>query len=275
MDSPTDSALALQKEIEALLPGRLPRVEVHAALGSTQDRARELALSGAPEGSLIVALEQTAGRGRQGRSFYSPAGTGVYMSLVLRPRSLERPEEITITAAVATARAVESVTGERARIKWVNDVYLRGKKVSGILTEGGLLPNGSPWAALGVGVNLLPPEGGFPAELRETVGALAEESGARALRGPLIARIAEGYLTLYADANGDELLREYRERDVLRGRMLDIIQGERTRQAVVLGVSEDFGLRVRDAGGEEETLRSGEVHLRPARGETTWQQKLP
>ena len=266
MESPEKSASALQKEIEALLPGRLPRVEVYPSLGSTLDRARELALSGAQEGSLIVALEQTAGRGRQGRSFFSPAGTGAYLSLVLRPETLERPEDITAAAAVATARAVETLTGERAQIKWVNDVYLRGKKVSGILTEAGFLPDGGPWATLGVGVNLQPPEGGFPAELRETVGALKEQGGARALRGPLIARIAAGFMNVHAGAERGELLREYRERDFLHGKTVDIIQGERRRQALVLGISDDFGLRVRVDGGEE-TLRSGEVHIRAWRGD--------
>ena len=270
MENPEEIASALQKEIMALLPGRLPLLEVHATLGSTLDRARELAFSGAPEGSLIVALEQTAGRGRQGRSFFSPAGTGAYMSLVLRPKSLSAPERITAAAAVATARAIDALSGERAQIKWVNDVYLRGKKVSGILTEGGFLPDGSPWATLGVGVNLLPPEGGFPEELRETVGALTERVGARALRGPLIARIAEGFLNVYAGADGEELLREYRERDFLRGKTVDTIQGERTRQALVLGIEDDFGLRVRLVGGGEETLRSGEVHILPANGEGTW-----
>lgn len=265
-----DDALELEKEIRAALRAPLPAMEVHASLTSTLDRARELALSGAPEGCLIVAEEQTAGRGRQGRSFFSPAGTGVYISLVLRPETLEKPESITIAAAVATARAVEAVSGERAEIKWVNDVYLRGKKVSGILTESGFLPDGRPWATLGVGVNLVPPEGGFPAALKDVAGALCAEGQAAAPRGELIARIAEDFLALYAAQDADALLREYRERDFLRGKTVDIILADRSKRATVLGVAEDFGLRVRFADGREETMRSGEVHILPAQEDGTW-----
>ncbi len=144
------------------------------------------------------------------------------------------------------------------------------EKVSGILTEGGLLPNGSPWATLGVGVNLLPPAGGFPKELARLVGALLLDGDARALRGGLIARIAEGFMSVYAGQDRRELLREYRERNFLLGKEVDIIQGTRERQGLVLGIAEDFGLLVRFADGREETLRSGEVHIRPARGENEW-----
>ena len=265
-----DDALVLEKEIRAALRKPIPAMEVHAKLTSTLDRARELALSGAKEGSLIVAIEQTAGRGRQGRSFFSPAGTGVYMSLVLRPETLENPESITIAAAVATARAIEAVAGESAEIKWVNDVYIRGKKVSGILTEGGFLKDGSPWATLGIGVNLIPPEGGFPESIRGVAGALRTDEQAASMRGELISRITEGFLSLYSAPNADELLREYRGRNFLLGKTVDITIGEQTRAAVVLDVAQNFGLRVRYANGREETLRSGEVHILPANGEGTW-----
>ena len=265
-----DDASALEKEIrEALRENQLP-LEVYASIGSTLDRARELALSGAPEGSLIAAIEQTAGRGRQGRSFFSPAGTGVYMSLVLRPQTLAEPERITVAAAAATARAVETVSGERAEIKWVNDVYLRGKKVSGILTESGFLPDGSPWAALGIGVNLLPPPDGFPAALQNVAGALCADARAASLRGRLIARLAEDFLALYADWDRESILREYRERNFLRGKTVDIIIGNKERQADVIDVADDFGLRVRFSDGREEVLYSGEVHLRPTRGDGAW-----
>ena len=206
MESHGERALALQKEIEALLGGRLPAVEVHASLGSTNDRAKALALSGAPEGSLVVALTQTAGRGQQGRSFYSPAGTGAYMSLVLRPRTLTAPEDVTIAAAVAVARAAEALSARPTQIKWVNDVYLGGKKICGILTEGGAAPDGSPWAVVGIGVNLLPPTGGFPEELRDIAGAVTKERR-RGLRSSLCASILRRFMALYR-----ALLRRMRER---------------------------------------------------------------
>ena len=132
---------------------------------STNTRIRVLAEDGAPEGTVVVAAAQTAGRGRSGKSFLSPAGTGLYMSILLRP-ALTMGDSLLITtaAAVAVSRAIERVAGCEAKIKWVNDVYVDEKKVCGILTEGALdLENGGlRYAILGIGINICPPDGGFP-----------------------------------------------------------------------------------------------------------------
>ena len=272
MQTPQQSreARALEEHLRGALKHTAVVPLVYDTLGSTNDRAKELALAGAKENTVVVALEQTAGRGRQGRSFFSPAGTGVYMSLLLRPKTLDAPENITIAAAVATARAVERISGRAAEIKWVNDVYLAGKKVSGILTESGFLPDGSAWAVLGIGVNLLPPEGGFPEELAGSAGAVRTEGEALSLRSKLIAAILDGFLDLYTQGDRSALLRAYREKNFLRGKTVDVVIGSKTRTAEVLDVAEDFGLAVRYADGSRETLRSGEVHLRPTEGENQW-----
>ena len=131
---------------------------------------------------MLVAESQTAGRGRLGRSFHSPVGTGLYMSILLRPTfSAERALFITTAAAVAVCRAIEQETGLKPQIKWVNDIYLHEKKICGILTESSINfeTKGLKWAVLGIGLNLSEPEGGFPEEIRSVAGALFAESCAR------------------------------------------------------------------------------------------------
>ena len=116
---------------------------VYEEIDSTNNAAKQWAQKGAPDGSAVVALRQTAGKGRLGRSFYSPSATGIYMTVILRPSlSLEQSTLVTSAAAVATARAIEKVTGISVQIKWVNDLYLNGKKLCGILAESMLLPEG-------------------------------------------------------------------------------------------------------------------------------------
>ena len=141
------SSEKLHAEIAQRLPGRSFRLEIHDVLSSTNDRVRELAQGDAPEYTLVAAGSQSSGRGTQGRSFFSPADTGVYMSLLLRPAALDNPGHITVTAAVAVSRAIETLFACRTQLKWVNDVYFAGKKVSGILAEGGVDAQRGAWVA--------------------------------------------------------------------------------------------------------------------------------
>ena len=172
-------------------------IEVHEALDSTNRLAAERARQGAPEGTVIVAAEQTAGRGRFGRSFHSPRGSGLYLSVVLRPRlAYEDALLITTTAAVAVAEAIETLypEGPAPRIKWVNDILLGGKKLAGILTEASLDMESGQIAAivLGIGLNVYPPAGGFPEELREIATALRPAPEAQ-LRSRLAAAILDAF----------------------------------------------------------------------------------
>lgn len=248
--------------LAALETRRPVRSEIHACLPSTNDRARTLALSGEEEGLLVLAEKQTAGRGRQDRRFFSPEKTGVYMSLLLRPETLSAPEKITAAAAVATARAVEEISGQPAGIKWVNDVYMRGRKVAGILTEGGVDPDGRTWVVLGIGVNLLPPEEGFPAELEAVAGAVFTQ-GEAVQREKLIAKIVDTFFRLYDEPDEAVCRKAYRERSVVLGKKVYIIYNSQETEVEVLGIGEDFSLLVRTAAGETLALRSGEVRIRP------------
>lgn len=232
---------------------------------STNTCVRRLAEDGAPEGTVVVAAAQTAGRGRSGKSFLSPAGTGLYMSALLRPQlAMGDALLITTAAAVAVAHAVERVAAVTAQIKWVNDVYVDGKKVCGILTEGALdLENGGlRYAILGIGINICPPAGGFPPELAPIAGALTE-TGGEALRAPLAAAVLDEFFALYPHLTEKPFYDDYVSRSLLTGRQIEVLRGGMHLPATALGIDRDLHLRVRYADGSEENLAAGEVSTRP------------
>lgn len=232
---------------------------------STNTCVRRLAEDGAPEGTVVVAAAQTAGRGRSGKSFLSPAGTGLYMSVLLRPQlAMGDALLITTAAAVAVAHAVERVAAVTAQIKWVNDVYVDGKKVCGILTEGALdLENGGlRYAILGIGINICPPAGGFPPELAPIAGALTE-TGGEALRAPLAAAVLDEFFALYPHLTEKPFYDDYVSRSLLTGRQIEVLRGGMHLPAMALGIDRDLHLRVRYADGSEENLVAGEVSTRP------------
>ena len=232
---------------------------------STNTCVRRLAEAGAPEGSVVVAAAQTAGRGRSGKSFLSPAGTGLYMSILLRPQlAMGDALLITTAAAVAVAHAVERVAAVKAQIKWVNDVYVDGKKVCGILTEGALdLENGGlRYAILGIGINICPPAGGFPPELAPIAGALTG-AGGDALRAPLAAAVLDEFFALYPHLTEKPFYDDYVSRSLLTGRQIEVLRGGTRLPATALGIDRDLHLRVRYADGSEENLAAGEVSTRP------------
>ena len=144
-------------------------LEMYDVLTSTNTVMKERADS-LPEWTVIISSSQTAGRGRIGRSFYSPSDSGIYLSVLLRPAlPASEATRITTAAAVAACRAIESCTAATPSIKWVNDVFVNGKKVCGILTEGSLNmeTGGLDWAVMGIGLDVYEPDGGFPEEIRE------------------------------------------------------------------------------------------------------------
>ena len=196
IDAATNRGYRLAQENDLLSPASIERflpdghpfgITVRKRVDSTNAEARRRALEGAPEGAVVVAEEQTAGRGRLGRTFYSPAGAGVYLSVVLRPRlQADAAQYLTCAAAVSCAQAIEAVTGEEALIKWVNDIFCRGRKVAGILTEGVVdMESGRfEYAVLGMGVNVRVPASGFPSEIADVAGAVCDEAGASCWASP-------------------------------------------------------------------------------------------
>ena len=254
--------------IARYLPAELPlRLDVRREADSTNRIAKELGAADAAEGLVVLADHQTAGRGRLGRSFHSPAGTGAYMTLLVRPR-LEASEALWLTtaAAVAAAEAIEAVSGREAGIKWVNDIYVADRKVCGILTEAAMDPESDAlnYAVVGIGINVRPPEGGFPEALRDIAGAILPADGARPdARARLIAEVLTRFWGFYRALPAHPFHAEYCRRSCLTGRAVTVFQGSRTWPGRVMGIDEACRLRVQRPDGSVEALSSGEVSVRP------------
>ena len=248
--------------LEALAGGP---VEVFDTIGSTNDAARELFEQGAPHGAAALADQQTAGRGRMGRPFVSPSGTGIYVSVLLTaPAALENAHLVTPAAAVVTAGILERFTRAEIGIKWVNDLLLDGRKICGILTEASLdLETGSPeYVILGVGVNLY--SAGFPEELQPIAGALYQKLPQGMTRGRFAAGLLAALLDLSSQCIQPWVIQEYRARCPMVGQTVQIVGSGR--QGVVEAITDQCGLRLRFADGTEEEMQSGEVSVRPVEG---------
>lgn len=240
-------------------------ISVLSTAASTNTLVREKANCGAPEGCLVLANEQTAGRGRLGRSFYSPYGTGVYMSLLLRPKnySAEQAIRITTIAAVSMCEAIEAISDEKAAIKWVNDIFVRGKKVCGILTEGSFdLENGLlEYAVLGIGINLYPPGRGFPKDLEHVAGAVfpVKQSDAK---NRLVSEFLNRFHGYYTATGQTDYVDQYRKRSFVIGKQVDLISANQSTSAIVLGIDDHCRLLVKYSDGTEDCYSSGEISIR-------------
>ena len=241
------------------------QVSFAPSVDSTNTVLRSLAEQGAPEGTVVIAGEQTNGRGRWGRSFYSPADTGIYLSLLLRPVNADPRQTVTLTAAAAVAlcQAMESVSGAAPEIKWVNDIFLNGKKISGILTEAAFsLESGAPeYVVVGVGINAYAPEDGFPPELAEIAGSLWQRPVPDG-KNKLAADFLNRFWTLYTAGDPSAFLEDYRRRSLVVGRDITVITGDTEIPAHALGIDDSCRLLVRYENGETAALSYGEVRIR-------------
>ena len=238
--------------LKALGPDwRFSGVKALEQTDSTNLRLKEAARAGEIAAPYVLAADcQTAGRGRLGRSFVSPSGTGLYMSILFAPPPDTDSGKITILAAVAVCRAIEEMTDIRPKIKWVNDLFVNGKKVCGILAE--RIDQG---VIVGIGVNVNTPQGGFPPEAG-IAGALERDID----RGELAGRIARRFLDGTKNLSDPAILDAYRARMPLIGKEIRYTQNGQEKNARVLGVADDGGLMVETEDGPQ-TLRTGEVSL--------------
>lgn len=214
---------------------------------------------GARAGTLFVAERQSEGRGRLGRSFFSPAESGVYFSLLLRPETSADPTHLTALAALCVADAAEALGCPECRIKWVNDVYADGKKCCGILTQGIYTKERLSAAVVGIGANLFPPKEGFPEEFAARAGALFD-ADRPALREDFVFEVASR-LFARQNATPSDILDEYRQRSCVLGRRVEVLQNGVSFFAEALEIDEDLRLVVRDEGGRLLRLNSEEVRL--------------
>ncbi len=240
--------------------------EVYRTITSTNTVLKARAAEGAPAGLVLLAGEQTAGRGRMGRSFYSPDGSGLYMSLLLRPRiAAQEATRITACAAVAVAETIEELSGRTTRIKWVNDVLLEGKKVCGILTEASFdCESGQPeYVIVGIGINVSVPAGDYPEQLRQIAGAAFDGVSVPELRARLAAGVLDRLTDFTADLDDPACFEAYRARSLVLGKAVNLlIPGREPEPAEVLRLNRDYSLRVRMPDGSERDVSSGEVSVR-------------
>ena len=237
-------------------------MEVHERLDSTNTRAKALASAGAPHGFLVAAESQDGGRGRFGRAFFSPEHSGVYISYILRPRvPAERAAMITSLAAVAVARAIEALAPVEVGIKWVNDLYIGGKKTCGILCEASMdFESGQlEYAVLGIGVNVAPMA--FPPELEDIATSIGNECGARVSRSRLIAEISNQLEALYGQLETGEFMQENRRRSIVIGKDVWVLRGETRVAARAIDIDAQGRLVVQTAEGLQR-LGSGEISLK-------------
>ncbi len=238
------------------------RMELHETLDSTNTRAKALAANGAPHGYLVIAESQSGGRGRMGRSFFSPEHSGVYITYVLRPRMLaERAVMITSMAAVAVARAIEAVAGVQVKIKWVNDLYVNDRKVCGILCEAGMdFESGQlEYAVLGIGVNVARME--FPAELKDIATSIGNACGRDVSRSRLIAEISNQLEALYGQLDSCAFMAESRARSNVIGRDVLVIRGDERYEAHAVDIDDQGRLVIETPAGIRR-VGSGEISLK-------------
>jgi BirA family transcriptional regulator, biotin operon repressor / biotin---[acetyl-CoA-carboxylase] ligase len=227
---------------------------------STNERAKELAIAGAPGGMVVTAEEQTAGRGRRGNEWFAPPGSCLLYSALLRPFSGERASLLPLAVPVAVCEAAEAVAPVRCQLKWPNDVWVDERKVAGVLVEA--RPE-EGWAVIGVGVNVAIPQDDFPPELRETATSLlpTEADGGVPPGGARGVRRARDQLNQslarWVAASDDEVLAAFRARDALCGRRISWDGGKGTAEEI----DQRGHLVVEKPDGERATLGAGEVHL--------------
>lgn len=259
-----DKVTADKELIKAFLENANKNIEVITVkeTSSTNDDVKKLALTEKSKIVLYIAERQTKGRGRMGRSFYSPHGTGIYMSLLLRPDlKSEDCTLLTPMCAVALSEAIEKVLGISSQIKWVNDIYIGSKKVAGILTEGAFSGGRADYAVVGIGVNLSMPEEDFPLEIKNIAGSLTKDR--TDFKNELIAETVNRFMSYYRLLPERAFLQKYRDRLFFLGQEITVISAKGSFKAVALGIDSDCRLRVRLENGEEKYLGSGEISIKP------------
>ncbi len=240
-------------------------VRCYEELDSTNNQAKRLAEEGAPAGTLVTAESQTAGKGRRGRGWISPAGSGVWMSLILRPRiEPSAASMLTLVAALAVSSGIEDVCGQKVQIKWPNDIVINGKKICGILTEMSTEVTEIQYVVVGIGIIVNFP--GFPEELRESATSIFLETGRPWRRGPMIAAVIKRFYEYYRIflRTGDlTLLRaDYLTRLANLDRQVTVIRTDRSYDGVCRGINDSGELLVECADGTVNTVLSGEVSVR-------------
>ncbi|WIH85634.1 biotin--[acetyl-CoA-carboxylase] ligase [Brachyspira pilosicoli] len=240
---------------------------IHKTVASTNITARELAINGAESGTVVIAEEQTNGYGRNGKSFFSPYGTGIYMSIILnlkKEKKIFNSSFITTAAAMAVSKSIEEISNENTQIKWVNDVFINGKKVCGILTEGAFsFEDGKlDYAVIGIGINVNLPKDGFPKELNNIAASINSKNNANSntksdIRNILVAKILENLYDYYF--NDVNFYEEYKKRSFLIGKKVSININNKEHIVKVLDIDKTFALVAEFQDGKIDKIVSGSI----------------
>lgn len=251
-----------KKILEQYLNQKL-NITIFDELDSTNNYLKKLGSQGKKEATLVIAESQTGGRGRMGRSFYSPNDTGVYFSLLLCPEfSAEKSLFLTVMAAVSVAETVMQYTKDDVKIKWVNDIYIDGKKVCGILTEGSINADKKlDYAVVGIGINVIASENGFPDDIKNIATAIFTENTEGNIKEKIVADVVNKFFDMYNGKDTDYVNR-YKEYSYLTGKEINIISADSVRLATVLGITDDCHLLVKNENDEIEEISSGDVSVR-------------
>ena len=235
------------------------------SVDSTNRRARQLAAEGAPHGTLVIADEQTAGRGRRGRGWISPAGEGVFMSLILRPQS--HPSEVarlSMQTALAVALSIAQTTGLDARIKWPNDIVCGGRKVCGMLLEMNADEQAVHDVVAGIGINVHQTQ--FAPEIAQTASSLDLLSGQRVCRAALVRAFLEAFERTEALAAQGALMDAYRARSATLGQRVQVIAPAGSFTGTALEVTDSGSLIVEDEEGQRREVLAADVSVRGLMG---------
>lgn len=240
-------------------------IYVYKTLESTNKTAKELAFKGAGNGTIVISEEQTGGKGRLGRKFYSPSNSGIYMSIILRPElSVSDSVLITTAASIAICRSIEKLTGIQAQIKWINDIVLNNKKVCGILTEASTdFESGNiNYIILGIGINFTTPKGGFPDEIKDIASSLFDECETNISRNELCAEIINEVLSMAKNLKAHNYIDEYKERSIVLNQDITFIRNGISTKGKAIDINNDGSLVVKKENNEIVVLNSGEISIR-------------
>ena len=259
----------MKDAILSQLPPEYPwkdRFHYIPSLDSTNDRLKIMARQGAPHGTVLLAGHQTGGHGRLGRSFHSPEGMGVYLSILLRP-ACAPVDLMHLTCAVGAAMcdAIEKAARFRPGIKWTNDLVFEKRKLGGILTELGFTSAGGlDYAIVGIGINCCQQLSDFAPEIQSIAGSLAMASGQKIDRSRVAAAMMEALWQMDGIllSHREDILRRYRENCITIGQQISLVRGDEIRYGKALDVDSSGALVVEFAPGQVETVNSGEVSVR-------------
>ena len=217
-----------------------------------------------PEGYVIAAAEQTGGIGRLGRPFKSPKNTGIYFSILLKPViDYKDVTLLTVIAAVSICEAIEKYSDKKPQVKWVNDVFIGDKKVSGTLTQASMsMENLHPeYVIVGTGINIYEPEGGFGKELKNIAGAVFDEKQ-NDIKNKILAETLNNYFYYYRNFEKKEFIKKYQERSLIDGKNIYVVEGDNKIPATAITIDDECHLIVRYDDGREAALSTGEISIR-------------